>query len=181
MAIFRVQVFYSMGALGKWSNVYHADGTSLADVLSAFQDNMQEPLRTLLHVQGILEKVLISSTTDDTFLEAPILLGGANGDTEQVMPLFNSIKVFFQTDALGRPDYKFVKGTLTDDANEGGFVASSVVTGVRSAYLDIISDMSTASAPLVSESGDLWTDVAVQTLIQMRQLHRRRRRTTPTP
>jgi len=181
MAITRLQVFYSGPQLQKWSNVYHVDAPSLADAAVAFTDNMQEPLRVLLHVSCSLVKALFSSTTDDTFLEVPINAGGASGDTDQMMPLFNSIKTLFVTEGLGRADYKFLKGILTDDANEGGFVASSVKTAVLAAFTSIVSEMSINSAPLISESGDLWTGASVQDAIQMRQMHRRRKRTIVTP
>ena len=181
MAVARMQVFYSRLGTQKWSNVYHVDAPDLVSAADTFEVEMQPELLLLLHVSCLLDKVLISSTTDDTFVERLIGQGGDNGDTDDLMPLFNSIKVFFAPDGLGRPDYKFLKGTLTDDANESGFIASSVVTNVITNFEAIISGMSGGSCPLVSENGDLWTGVTVQSEIQMRQMHRRRKRATPTP
>jgi len=98
-----------------------------------------------------------------------------------MLPLFNSIKVLFTSAALGRPDFKFLKGIMTEDANEGGFVASSVKTAVLTAFASMISDMSTSSAPLCSETGDEWSGISVQDAVQMRQMHRRRKRTVVSP
>jgi hypothetical protein len=181
MAVIRLQVFYHKGVQGKWSNVYHAEADTLGAVGLAFFESMRDPLLDLLHVACTLDKVLISSLEDETFIETPIGMGGTNGDTDDLMPLFNSAKALFATAGLGRPDYKFMKGILTDDANESGFIASSVMTHIQNVFNTIITDMSGSGAPLVSDSGDLWTGTSVQAEIQMRQMHRRRRRTTPTP
>ena len=181
MAVTRIQVFYNKSGTEKWSNVYHADGADLSVVAAAFDEALKLPLRGLAHITVLLEKVLFSSLTDDTFLEVPINSAGVNGDTDDLMPLFNCAKVLFTTDGFGRPDYKYLKGTLTDDANESGFIASSVIAAIVGAFDTAISDMSINSAPLCSENGDLWTATSVQSKIQMRQMHRRRRRTTPTP
>jgi hypothetical protein len=181
MAVFRLQVFYQGPNNQKWSNVYHVDSPSLADAASAFTDNMQPSLLVLLTTACLITKALFSSLTDDTFLELPINEPGESGDTTVMLPLFNSIKVLFSTGGLGRPDYKFLKGIMTEGANEGGFVASSVKSAVTTAYGVIISEMSINSAPLVSEDGEEWSAISVQDAVQMRQMHRRRRRTTPTP
>jgi hypothetical protein len=177
MPVTRLQVFYNKGGTEKWTNVYHADGADLTVVASAFDEAMKLNLRGLAHISVLLEKVLISSLTDDTFLEVPINMAGVNGDTDDLMPLFNCAKVLFPTEGFGRPDYKFLKGTLTDDANESGFIASSVIAAIVGAFDTTISDMSINSAPLCSEAGDLWTSTSVQSKIQMRQMHRRRKRT----
>lgn len=181
MTVTRLQVFYSRGLTGKWSNVYHVDAADLGAAGLAFSESMQTPLLGILHVSCLLDKVLISSLEDDTFTEIVVGQGGDNGDTNDIMPLFNSIKVLFQPVGFGRPDYKFIKGTLTDDANESGFIASSVMGLVQSAFATAISDMSGSSAPLCSENGDLWSSVVVQAQIQMRQMHRRRKKAVVVP
>jgi|ERR1051325_784406 hypothetical protein len=181
MAVARMQVFYVKGVQGKWTNVYHVDAPDLVSAADTFEVEMKPKLLDLLHVTCVLEKVLVSSLSDDTFVERNYGDGGANGDTDDLMPLFNSAKVLFAVDGLGRPDYKFLKGILTDDANESGFIAGSVVGHIIDQFEAAISGMSGGSCPLVSENGDLWTGVSVQSAIQMRQMHRRRRRTTPTP
>jgi len=176
-----MQVFYSQGGTNKWSNVYHIDVADLASAVVAWNESMQAPLLNLLHVSCLLDKALFSSLDDDTFTEVIVGQGGDNGDTDQLMPLFNSAKVLFQPTGFGRPDYKFLKGTLTDDANESGFIAASVITHIQTQFAAAITDMSGSSAPLCSENGDLWSSVVVQSAIQMRQMHRRRARVTPTP
>jgi hypothetical protein len=181
MAVFRLQVFYQRSAAEKWSNVYHIQAGDLPEALAAVVDTMVPGLLSVLHIACTIQKVLVSSLTDDTFVEAPVLQGGANGDTNDLMPLFNSAKVLFATVGLGRPDYKFLKGTLTDDANESGFIASSVRGLIDTVFTDIINDLATDGTPLVSENGDQWGAVSVQDAIQMRQMHRRRRRVAPTP
>jgi hypothetical protein len=45
----------------------------------------------------------------------------------------------------------------------------------------MIDNIATAGSPLASENGDLWVSCSVQRAIQMRQLHRKRRRTAPAP
>jgi hypothetical protein len=181
MAVTRLQVFYSRGAGDKWTNVYHVDAADFPTVIIAWGESMQQHLLDILHVSCLLDKLLISSLDDDTFTEVIVGQGGDNGDTTDLLPLFNSIKAFFQPVGFGRPDYKFYKGTLTDDANAGGFIESTVITSVGNALNSMIADMSESSAPLCSENGDLWASVSLQQRIQMRQMHRRRARTEPTP
>lgn len=174
-----MQVFYHVGTFAKWTNVYHLDVADLPTADLAFSESMQAPLLNMLHIACTLDKVLFSSLEDDSFLETPKELSGTMGDTEQLLPLFNRVKVLFTTAGLGRPDVKFQGGFLTENSNEGGFIAESSISDLVAGWGSIITEMSGSSAPLVSHEGDLWSGVSIKTEIQMRQLHRRRRRATP--
>lgn len=181
MAVIRTQVFFTQGIGNKWSNVYHLEADGLLDAAIAFTDDMLPALLSVLSPNCLLVKALFSSLVDDSFTERIYNDAGTNGDTDVLLPLFNSAKVLFGTASLGRPDYKFLKGLVTEDANENSFLASSVIGHIEDVFSALITAMSSAGVPLVSENGDLWASVSVAPLIQMRQMHRRRRRTTPTP
>jgi len=179
MATFRVQVFYQRGEGEKWTNVYHADSTTLALVANSVVNVLIPGLLPLLHSSCRITKFLVSSLSDDTFIETPVEEAGTSAFTDSILPFFNCVKAFFTTDALGRPDYKFYKGWLTEALNDSQVITPSDASDFKDALDAIIEAMDADEVPLVSESGDPWLVASVQPAIQMRQMHRRRRPATP--
>jgi hypothetical protein len=123
-------------------------------------------------------KVLTSDpTSPGTFIEAALGLAGTNGDVGQLLPLFNSIRVLFPILSGGRADYKFIKGMLTEGMQDNGLVSGAVETVLEDLFGTLVTDMSTAGANLVSDTLEGWSVVTVQQAVQMRQMHRKRKRT----
>lgn len=177
MTVFRAQVNYRTNSGGKWSNVYHLRSTLIGDVRANFEAVAVPVLLQFLHPANTLVSLLVSSDSDDTFISDTLELAGTSADGGSQLPLFNSAKVFVSTAATGRPDYKFVKGWLTETLVEDGELEATARNGIKTAFQDMVTDIAAEDSPFVSESDDLWGIVSVQSRVQMRQEHRRRRRT----
>lgn len=180
MATTRLQVFYQQGEGAKWSNVYHLDVTTITDAITNFDSFMKDILLGLLHSTCRITKVLASSLSDDTFQEQSVEEFGTSAFTDSLLPFFNCVKVVINTTALGRPDVKFMKGWLTEGNTSSGTIDESPLAGFLDGFNGMIEVMTDESVPLVSDDGALWGVASAPPLIQMRQMHRKRRR-TPTP
>lgn len=179
MAVFRVQVFYQRGEGDKWSNVYHLESADIPTAMGDAVTTMAPILTGLLHSSCRLVKILVSSLVDDTFSETVLNSAGTSAFSDSMIPFFNSVKIFFQPSDLGRPDYKFFKGWLTEALNDSGQVTSLDLADFVDALQNMISDMADTDSTLVSENGSEWTTAIGQPAIQMRQMHRKRRHVTP--
>jgi len=179
VATTRLQVFYQRGEGAKWSNVYHLDVTTITDAITAFQSFMQDVLLGLLHSSCRITKVLSSSLTDDTFQEQSIEEAGTSAFTDSALPFFNCVKVIINTTALGRPDVKFMKGWLTEGNTSSGEIDSIALASFIDGFNGMIEVLTDESTPLVSDDGALWGVASAPPLIQMRQMHRKRRHVTP--
>jgi len=177
----RVQVFYSRGASDKWTNVYHLFAPSVGDAADAADVAMTAPLLSLLDQTCQLDKFLVSDTTSAAYTEVPKQLAGTGTGGGSLIPLFNSIKVRYPTAAAGRPDYKFYKGFITEDLQSAGLLNSGTVTTIQGILQSMLGNLVIEGAPACSESGDAWGNPVVQQAIQMRQMHRRRRRVITSP
>jgi len=181
MAVFRVQVNYSFGVTGKWSNVWHVSAADLSTAADIFNVTGVPLLIDLLNSQCTLVSTLISDLGNTDFISTPINLDGSSDAGGDLMPLFNSIKVLFTDGSFGRPDYKFFKGLLTEGGQEGGVIDFTTLGVVNAAVQAFLDAMDGESVPLVSIDNDQYINPSAQPNVQMRQMHRRRRRTTPTP
>jgi len=175
----RVQVFYELPGGEKWSNVYHSDGSSLVAIRIAWVTSAVSHLTTLLHASCVLTKILVSDPDTSDFTEATVNEPGTSAFTDSRLPFFNSVKALFQPNNLGRPDYKFYKGWLTEALNDSGSITPSDAADFETELASLISDMADADATLCSENGDVWMSAVLQPTIQMRQMHRKRRHVTP--
>jgi hypothetical protein len=181
MAVLRVQVNYKQSTAAKWSNVWHVSGTDLALAASTFSSTAIPHLRNLLHVVCFIDSLLVSSPDDDTFVTLPVGLVGTSDHEEGLLPLFDAMKAFLLDGSLGRPDYKFFKGYLTEGTTEAGEINTDIISFAEGELNELIADMADTDFPLVSADNDQYSNGVVQRAIQMRQMHRRRRRVVVTP
>lgn len=177
MPVFRVQVHYRLGLSGKWSNVWHCSADAVDEASSVFHSECVDHLKSLLHPGATLVSTLTSDLVGDTFITDVIEEVGTSGDAGDLLPLFNSVKVILPTAGFGRPDLKYFKGYLTELGQTASFLTSGAITGFTTTLNDMIADMVTAGVPLCSHEGDNYTTVTVQSAVQMRQMHRKRRKT----
>lgn len=176
MPVFRVQIFYQLGATGKWSNVYHVRGADLVTVQGSVNANMVPTLLTILDPTAQITRVLVSDESSSAFVENAVGSNGSFADSGSLLPLYNSLKALFATDGLGRPDLKYYKGVVGENLQSAGVLSPTTVTGFDTILTGMLNDMAGDATPLVSESDDEWTAVSIQADVQMRQMHRRRRR-----
>jgi hypothetical protein len=171
-----VQVFYQRAVGQKWTNVYHSTGADIGVVDTAVADFLVPDLQPMLDSSCQIVKTLVSDPASDDFIEHVLSEAGTSTASGDLLPLFNSAKVFFRAGVIGRPDYKFIKGFITESIQTNGLITSGALGALETGFTTVIADMLAADTPLCSESGDLWTDVNAQEEVQMRQMHRKRRR-----
>jgi len=178
MPVSRAQIFYEVVGIGKWSNVYHTDGDGLVADKFAWTSAGIPILAGLLHSSARITRVLVSDPDPDVpdFTESVVNVAGTSAFTDSRLPLFNCVKAFFQTGGLGKPDYKFYKGWLTEALNDSGQITESDRADFETELASLISAMDDAGAILCSENGEHWITNSVQPEIQMRQMHRKKKR-----
>lgn len=181
MPVFRVQVNYTYLSVNKWSNVWHVSGADIVGAADAFEDQGVPDLLAVLDNTAVLASLLVSSESDDTFVTRPINAAGTNTSSGDLLPLFNSAKILFTDGSLGRPDYKYIKGLVNEGNQTNGILTSGIQGALKTVFDGLIADMDAASYPLVSEDNDQYVESNVQPRVQMRQMHRKRKKTTPTP
>lgn len=180
MAVFRVQVHYKLGTLGKWSNVYHTSTSTIDNAASVWLTEAVPVLLQLLHPDATMERLLTSNPLTKQFIISPVGEPGTSADSGSLLPLFNSVKVIFPVPGFGRPDLKYLKGFLTETLVEDMNLTSSTRIGIDNQFTALVDLMDTNSVPLCSENGQLYSDVIVQEAVQMRQMHRKRRKSPST-
>ena len=181
MAVYRAQVFYSLGVRGKWTNVYHISSDTLINARNDLVNVGVPHLKDALATSAQIDKILVSDPTTDDFSEVPINEAGTFADSGSLLPLFNSVKVLFQPATLGRPDLKYIKGVVGENTQTSGTLDGGFISTIDTIFSDLVEDMLGTDSPLCSENGDLWGNVSVQPEVQMRQMHRKRKKAVVVP
>lgn len=177
MAVFRVQVFYQRGSTGKWTNVWHASAADIPTVQTAFSSQGVPDLLPLLDSSCTLKRYLVSDLDGDLFVSTEINSAGTSTASGDLLPLFNSAKVFLNDGTLGRPDLKYFKGLVTESVQTNGELNSTFSAAVDVLVTTLLDDMAGAGVPLCSIGGTEYVSASVQTDVQMRQMHRKRKKT----
>lgn len=176
MAVFRVQVFYQRGTQGKWTNVWHADAADIPTVQAAMGSAGVPDLLPLLDSSCTLLRFLVSDLAGDLFVGTDVNAAGTSTASGDLLPLFNAVKVFLNDGTLGRPDLKYFKGLVTESVQTSGDLNPTFRSAVDVLVTTLLDDMAGAGVPLVSVAGDEYVSASVQSAVQMRQMHRKRRR-----
>jgi hypothetical protein len=94
------------------------------------------------------------------------------------MPLFNTVRVLL-TGGVGRPGLKFLRGLLDtgDIADNSTDILATVVAAVEAATLTLLGEIVTAGCEVLEgAAGRPVTSASTQLTVQMRQEHRKRKR-----
>lgn len=175
MTIFRTQIFKIFGTERPWTNVYHINAASLADAADAARIQIAAAEASMLNVGAEIVKILTSNPADHTFIHDATSIAGENA-TSSLLPLFCTMKVNVSVAGFGRVDYKFYRGFLDETNTEDFLIDGATITAVEGIINGLISDMTAASTPLVDNVGNLWQVASVQSAVQDRQRHRRRKK-----
>jgi len=177
MAQFLIQVKYRRGIGEKWSNVWRVDAADLFTAAAAASGTLAPGMAPLLDSSCQIVEVLTSTPgSPGLFITAALAIVGTSTSSGSVLPLFNAVKVLFPLLSGGRPDYKYLKGFLTEANSNNEIVDGSSLGGITTILTGLISDMATAGATLVDNGGTNYSVVTPQAEIAMRQMHRKRRR-----
>lgn len=181
MASFRVQVNYIRGPGEKWSNVWNCVASDMAACVADWTAVGVLDLQPILDSSCQIKSLLISDNDSDAFATVDVNVAGSRSGSGDLLPLFNSAKALFPDTSFGRPDLKYFKGLVTEADQTAGQLVSGTVTEIDTRVTTLLTDMAAAGTTLGTKVGDAYTTVSVQVAVQMRQMHRKRRRTAPTP
>lgn len=181
MPVFRVQVNYIRGFGEKWSNVWHCASDGIAAASADWEEVGIPDLRPMLDSSCQIASYLINDPASTEFITKPVNLAGTSTASGDLLPLFNSCKVILPTAGFGRPDLKYFKGFVTESIQTSGNLLAGTLTAVETLVETLIADMDTAGSPLCSQFGEVYSTVSVQQAVQMRQMHRKRRKAVATP
>lgn len=180
MPIFKVEAFKELGS-ENWANVYFVSADDLAS-LSGIGAAIFETEKTF-HLDVVtftFTRVSTIAPSDNIFSDQPINDIGDRSSASTPLPLFNTLRVDL-TAETGRPGRKYYRGVLmeSDNLDVQGNIDSGILGTVDSELEALISGLS-STFPLQQADGDLIVAASPFGRVQMRQLHRKRRR-TPTP
>jgi len=171
----RVTVFGTQSGDRFWTNVFYVNALTLAEAASWANIGIATAIQSQLNSAFTIVKTVVDHLADDTFVTTPLALvcGSVNAG---YLPLFNTVKVDISVAGFGRNDGKFFRGWLVEAIVTDG----QIDAGARSSFEDtingLIADSTAAGVDLVDNQGNLWQVASVRSAIQMRQLHRRRKK-----
>jgi hypothetical protein len=179
MAVLEVRVVFTDGSRN-WENVYDidvGDGTTLpGPVVTAFKD---WAIAHLLNIYDLVKIAERPAGSHDEFIEHLFgLVGLRSPGGGLALPLFNTVKLAL-AGALGRNGVKYLRGMLLagDIVNNTGLINTAVTGSIQDAFDTFLAALATNSCTLKYAGGTKSvTSGVVSTEDQMRQEHRKRRR-----
>lgn len=181
MARFRAQVFKNLDFSDReWSNTYliEADDLTAAEAAAT----VLGPLEVMLHgSQVLISRIRVSDIVVDTDVFSVVVVN-LHGTafvmaTEDWLPLFNTVRVDIGVAGGGRPSRKYYRPPIQEEAQLRGILNTTYTDLFTGVVGDMISEVSTAGGQLVDPDGQAWINPAAQSKVQMRQLHRKRKKT----
>jgi len=170
----RVQIFFTRNGDRFWTNVYNVNATTLAEAVAWANTILATTMSEQLGNMFSVVRTVVNHLADDTFASTPLSIpGGASGS---FLPLFDTIKVNVSVAGFGRPDYKFIRGWLQEASTEDGLITDAAIAVVQGIFEGLIATSTAAGVDIVDSAGNVWETPAVQQAVQMRQLHRRRKK-----
>jgi hypothetical protein len=175
---FRVQIVKSKAG-EQWSNDYLTDDTTLLDA----QDLAATLLTWEKHIHDTatnFDYINVSNLDPTTrifrhlTLNEPGLLSA--GDS---LPLFNTMRVDFGT-ANSDPGRKYYRCPIGEGNQVNGFLTGDFITAINALIVTYLVTPAVLGH-IVTNAGNTVVDATVHSAVQMRQLHRRRRKKVVLP
>ena len=164
-----------------WGNDYliHAAdmdaGQAFAGQALAFERNMHE---TVVHFEGI--RISTTLVGDRSFRHIPVNnFGLATNGSTNLLPLWNVLRFDFQT-ADSDPCRKYYRLPIPEVNQDNGNIAGAVLTAYQTFFNTFFASLD-ASTTIVSTKGHVVVGGSPYALVQMRQLHRHKRKKVTIP
>jgi hypothetical protein len=171
----RIQMFMTLTGDRFWTNVFYVNALTLNDASIAASVLIGPALADQMDGSFKVVKALTSHLADNSFMSVPLNIAGALSGSAY-LPLFNTTKVLISVAGSGRNDYKFLRGGVTEARQINGQLESTVITAVESTWNTLIADMTASGVDMVDNQGNAWQIATCQQAVQMRQLHRKRKK-----
>lgn len=163
----------------QWQNRWDVEADDITTVLGMFDAFHDFHLGVLLNIFTLVKILARPAGTPDAFYETVYgepggrALGGA-----ELLPLFNTVRVLLNTAAGGRPGQKFLRGILKEgDIDSSANIVPATGAFVNTAVLGLIAAVEALTGHIVLTNDKEVVNSSVQTPVQMRQLHRKRKKT----
>lgn len=174
--LWRIETVKQLG-LEVWSNDWLTDDATienaqdLAAVLQTFERNIHMAVVTFLYI-----RVSSYIPGDRTFRHLETNLPGLI-TTGEYLPLFNTVRMNLGT-ANSDPGRKYFRCPINESNTGNGAILPAYITTLNTA---INTHLITTNAltHLVTPKGNRVTNATIYPFVQMRQLHRRRRKKIP--
>lgn len=162
-----------------WTNRYIIEAADMAAALTAA--NTIVGAERAIHYDNVLftrYRVSDGVAETDVYQVTNVNLFGSQAlGSDHMLPLFNVLRIDFNTAGGGRPSRKYLRGCLTEPNVNFNAIASALVTAVNSGYVSTLVGL----ASFVDIDGQQITSGAAYPFVGMRQLRRGSKRKTPTP
>lgn len=180
MAVWETRLVYKV-ADRFWENIFHVDIGSATDVPPDLVLAFEQFGRSVLLDAFTLDRIVRRPAgSHDAFIETVVGLVGLNTvGTSKILPLFNVVRVLLQVGA-GRPGIKYLRGLLLNVhlIDEQDHIDPALLTIVNNAFDTLYNAASDAACTFVVGADDKPSvSAAVDHTIEMRQQHRKRKKT----
>lgn len=175
MALYKIQVFKTRTGDRFWTNVYHVNATTLDAAVAHANVVIAAGEATLMDGSFSVVKTIVSDVVGDEFRTTPMSLPGQLSGAD-FLPLFNTVKVNISVAGNGRNDYKFYRGGVLETNQTTGQLAPATMTAYSDMVQEFIDLGAAAGVDMVDSDGNDWILASTQQLVQMRQLHRKRKK-----
>lgn len=161
-----------------WSNVYLVGTDDLATATAAMA--LIYAAETTFHNESTTFDHGVASVFPDSggvFTSVPLNSPGDRTDPADNLPLWNTLRVDLTMDGGGRPGRKYYRLPL-GESDVNNYVVNTGLTGSIKTTLDgLIADLTSLGAPWIDEDEQTVATSAPAARVQMRQLHRKRKKT----
>ncbi len=171
----KITVFGTQTGDRFWTNVFYVNALTLAEAASWANIGIATAIQSQLNSAFTIVKTVTDHLADDTFVTTPLALVGASVNAG-FLPLFNTVKVDISVTGFGRNDGKFFRGWLVEAVVTDGQIDGTARGNYEDTVNGLIADSTAAGVDLVDKDGNLWEVASVRAAIQMRQLHRKRKK-----
>lgn len=174
----RIQTVKHLGA-EDWSNDYLTDLTTLSEAHDFAVSLVQ--LEEALHQASVrFDYYRVSSVIvgDRVFQHVPINANGAVGVSDS-LPLFNTLRIDFET-ATSDPARKYYRTPIAEGSQQNGTLSSDAINAAALALFTFLGDPE-LYGNIVTTAGHKVISGTVHDQVQMRQLHRHKRKKVTPP
>lgn len=181
MPLYRIQVKKGRVFSDRtWSNEYLVSGPSLEAARNA--GLAIQGIERQIHAPVVeYRQVLVSTVVplDNVYTSIPL-----NGNGERVvfdaeyLPMFNTFRADIEVAGGGRPSRKYFRGPVLESDQSDGALVPGVVALVDAAVNQMIEDVLVVECQLVDPDAQEWIACHTFAQVQMRQLHRKRKKKT---
>lgn len=181
MARFKVEVFKAYQG-EQWGNVYLIEAAGLAEAINAagpiadMDQAMHKPRVTQLYA-----RVSDVQPGTDVFATIPLNRLGTGNSNGTSLPLYCTCRVDLQVQGGGRPSRKYFRMPIEEGDQVDGSLTSTFLGIYAGVLQGGLNALSSAGVQFVDPDGQAIVNAVIYPNVQMRQLHRRRKRSAAAP